>query len=262
MSGGWELKSELTGKKENTAHEGLPEPVRNVLTILVLSMAAMNAAVAQSSFIREGQSGWKVSGQFLTGSGATSGGITIGYSGKGLVDAVMSMSRSSFPNPYPFNFVNDGRVITGAAYSETFRTFIVKQGRRDAPVSLSLSAGCLLGSFSAPKSQISQKVQVDNGYMFYGASLSRQVYVSGFISIQPSVSFLYWEGFGSVDEEYYHVQAANNYARSLSANVSFSTPVSEVSTLVITPCITYFGRRSVVSIDAGFVFLTNDGAKK
>ena len=149
-------------------------------------------------------------GQFLAGSDTTSGSLTIGYPGSGLVDAVISSSRSSFPNPYPFNFVTDGRIIEGTAFSETLRTFPVKQDRRDVPVSLRLSAGCLLGSFSAPK------LQVDNRYMYCGASILRGAYVSNFISVQPSIGFLHWEGFGSVDELYYDVQVTNRYARSFS----------------------------------------------
>ncbi len=169
--------------------EGRSEIFQRELVILVrrglltasLSLAVTTATYAQSAYLQTGRSGWEVSGQFASGSRLNSEGVTAGYSSNGIVDAVVSISHLSFPNPYPFNFYLDSRTVAGTASSAMFSAHIVKQDQSRYPFAFCLSGGCYLGSFSAPASQNATETRVDNGYICYGGSIYLINYVNPLI---------------------------------------------------------------------------------
>jgi hypothetical protein len=261
-------KSELSGKRDVEGKrvidpaEGRSEVFQRELAMLVRcalltlfqSIAVATEARAQSAFLQTGRSGWEVSGQFAAGSSLNSESVTVGYSSKGIVDAVVSISHSSFPNPYTFYSYGANRTVAGTAFSTMFSAHIVKQDQLRYPVSICLSGGCYLGSFSAPANQYATETQVDNGYMCYGFSIYRDFSFSPTFYAQPGLQYVYSEGFGAVADRYSRPEAGRHYVRLLTAGVSFAFAISEARTIVVEPAFTSYGKKGALSISAGVVF--------
>lgn len=250
-------------KRKDVIETDIPQPevsggrqlptVRIFLLTVSVSLMAVTAARAQSAYLQKGQSGWEVSGEFSSGQGLESGSVTAGYSSRGIIDAVVTLSRLSFPNPYPLDFVVAGRRVTGSAFSMMFSAHVVKQDRQTYPLSISLSAGCYMGSFSLPGSQNALEMSVENGYMSYGGTIYRDIHLSSNFFIQPALSYFYSEGFGGVGETYYRPQVGNDYVRSFITGVSFAMRIPGSETLVIEPAFTSSRGKNFLSIDAGVV---------
>ncbi len=227
-----------------------------LLTLFMCSVVAAGAR-AQSAYLPKGNSGWETSGEFASGHGLESGGLAVGYSSEGIVDAVVSVSHLTFPNPYTLDFVPPNRRVTGTAFLMMFTTDVVKQDSRWDPFSVDLSSGCYMGSFYSPKERNMLEMRVENGYMFYGGMIYRDFPLSPSFYIQPAVGYFYSEGFGAVVEPYDRPQVGNDYVRSVTTGVSFVVVAPGAETFLVEPAFTSSGRGSSFSIDAGVVFGTS-----
>ncbi len=227
--------------------------IRSLLFILTVSLAAATGARAQSGYLGKGVSGWEVFGGYTSGWGLESGSITAGYSGDGVVDAVVTFSHLGFINPYGLDYYLQGNRVTGNAFSLMLSTYLAKQIKGEFPLSICFSGGCYMGSFSSPGSESSLASAVDNGYMTYGITVCSDFNISPTIYIQPSVGYFYSDGFGAVDEKYSRPQVGNDYVRSIIAGVSFAVRTAGTETLVFKPVVTTLRGVTLFSIGAGVV---------